>query len=373
MEALVDELREVGLAAGLAAVGVAPATPFDDTRRTIEERKAAGLHAGMQFTFRNPSRSTDPARALAGARALVVGAYAYRRSEPLASGERRAAGTVARYSWTDHYAELRRALGSIAGVLGAQGYRSRVLADDNALVDREAAFRAGLGSYGKNTMLLLDGDRGSEFVLGAVVTDAPLPAHDSTASPRSACGPCQRCLPACPTGALVAPGVLDANRCLAWLLQAEGDFPLEHRVALGGRLYGCDDCQDACPPNRLEVRRHPPPPAPPEAEPDVDLVGLLEEDDDDVLLARHGRWYIARRQARHLRRNALVALGNVGDGRDPRTVAVLGRHLDPSAHGADPMVRSHAAWAAGALGRSDLLDPHDAGSAAEVGPPAPPR
>jgi epoxyqueuosine reductase len=202
-------------------------------------------------------------------------------------------------------------------------------------------------------MLLLHGGRGSEFVLGAVLTDAPLPTAEPPTE-RSACGTCDRCLPACPTGALVEPGVLDANRCLAWLVQQEGVFPRRFREALGDRLYGCDACQDVCPPNRLEIRRRPPRPTPAaqdEAEASVDLLELLEEPDDDVLLARYGRWYIAGRQARHLRRNALVVLGNVGDGHDQRTAAVLTRTL---AHH-DPLVRAHAVWAAARLARTDLL------------------
>jgi epoxyqueuosine reductase len=389
VDALVEELTRTGLAAGLAAIGIAPATPFDETRRHLDERRAEGLHAGMQFTYRNPARSTDPGRALPGARALIVGAYAYARAPALHPPEAAGpAGRVARYSWTDHYADLRAALDRVAAVLEDRGHRTRVLADDNALVDREAAFRAGLGTYGKNTMLLLHGDRGSEFVLGAVVTDAPLPPTGppaDRADERSACGPCQRCLPACPTGALVAPGVLDARRCLAWLLQAEGDFPREHRAALGDRLYGCDECQDVCPPNRLEIRRRPPPPAPADAEATVAVLDLLDEPDDDVLLARHGRWYIARRQARHLRRNALVVLGNAGAGAagDPapgaggptaaRIAATLTRYLDPTAAGADPMLRAHAAWAAARLGRADLVDPADPVAAAEVGALATPR
>ncbi len=355
----VDALVAVGRAAGLDAVGVAPAGAFAGTRATLEARRAAGLHAGMQFTYRNPARSTDPARALAGAGALVVGARSYRRTEvgadpALATS---ATGRVARYSWVDHYVPLRAGLEAVAEHLRERGWQARVLADDNALVDREAAFRAGLGWYGKNTNLLLHG-RGSEFVLGAVVTDAPLPSAEPTVDPAEAaaagCGPCSRCQVACPTGALDVAGVLDANRCLAWLLQTDGPFPPEHRIALGARLYGCDDCQDVCPPNRLEIRRRPPPEAEHDAEPAVDVLELLEEDDDDVLLARHGRWYIARRQARHLRRNALVVLGNVGDGADDRTVAVLRRHLGPSA---DPLVRGHAVWAAARLGRADLLAP----------------
>src|SRR5204862_1872140 len=139
------------------------------------------------------------------------------------------AGRVARYAWTDHYAALRDALRVVATRLKGDGWRAVVVVDDNSLVDREAATRAGLGWYGKNTNVLLPG-RGSWFVLGSVITDAPLPAATERAA--DGCGSCRRCLPACPTGALVAPGVLDARRCLAALVQAPGPFPVELRVAL---------------------------------------------------------------------------------------------------------------------------------------------
>jgi epoxyqueuosine reductase len=343
---LLEEVRAAGLAAGLDAVGVARAEPFLGTRRDLQERKAAGLHGGMHFTYGDPDRATDPQALLPGARSLVVGARAYRRAEPSPPG--RPAGRVARYSWLDHYEPLRQALGAVATHLEAHGHRTLVLVDDNRLVDREAAVRAGLGWYGKNANVLLDG-HGSWFVLGSVVTDAALPAAIPV---EDGCGSCARCLPACPTGALVAPGVLDARRCLAHLLQAPGDFPLEFREALGNRLYGCDDCQAACPPNRLEERRAPAPPAGPDDEAWVPVLELLAASDDE-LLARHGRWYIPRRQARYLRRNALVVLGNVGDGRHPDVETALRRALaDP-----DPMLRSHAEWAAERLGRSDLARP----------------
>jgi epoxyqueuosine reductase len=343
--ALVDELRAVGRAAGLDALGVAAATPFEGTRVELERRKAAGLHGGMHFTYGRPERSTSPAAALPGARSLVVGALGYRRADPPAPGA--ASGTVARYARADHYGELRAGLAAVAGRLEADGWRTRVLCDDNALVDREAAHRAGLGWYGKSANLLLEG-RGSWFVLGAVVTDAPLPPAARPVA--DGCGPCTRCIDACPTGAIVAPGVVDARRCLAWLVQAPGSFPVEHRVALGARLYGCDVCQEVCPPNRAEDRRHPPGPARSE-EAWVDLVDLLGRTDEE-LLARHGRWYVPRRQARYLRRNALVVLANVGDGRAPEVVAAVAAALAD----ADPLVRGHAAWAAVRLGRAALAD-----------------
>jgi epoxyqueuosine reductase len=344
VSSLWEDVRGIGVDAGLDAIGVARAEPFLDARRHLVDRKAAGLHGGMHFTYGDPERATDPGSLLPGARSLVVGARSYRAAVPAPPGP--PAGRVARYSWRDHYEPLRRALGAVAERLQSQGYTAVVLVDDNRLVDREAAVRAGLGWYGKNANVLLP-DHGSWFVLGSVVTDAVLPVAVPVAD---GCGSCARCIPACPTGALIAPGVLDARRCLAHLLQAPGDFPLEFREALGDRMYGCDDCQEVCPPNRLEDRRRPPPPATAEDEPWVQVLDVLAASDDE-LLARHGRWYIPRRQPRYLRRNALVVLGNVGDGADPDVEAALRRALaDP-----DPMLRSHAAWAAERLGRSDLL------------------
>jgi epoxyqueuosine reductase len=145
--------------------------------------------------------------------------------------------------------------------------------------------------------------------------------------------------------------VVDARRCLAWLLQVEGPFPREFRAALGDRLYGCDDCQEVCPPNHRRLRHGAEPAvAGPAAQPTVDLLGLLAATDEE-LLDRHGRWYVPRRQARYLRRNALVVLGNVGDGHDPS----VARALSVALADADPMVRGHAVWAARRLGRSDLV------------------
>jgi epoxyqueuosine reductase len=336
----VEELRTIAASAGLDALGVASAEPFDDAHAILQERKQQGLHGGMQFTYRNPARSTDPARALPGARSLVVGALGYRHADPEAP--RTPSGAVARYARSDHYATLRTGLAAVAARLEADGHRARVLADDNALVDRAAAVRAGLGWYGKSANVLL-ADRGSWFVLGTVVTDAELTPSAPVAD---GCGPCTRCIDACPTGAIVAPGVVDARRCLAWLVQAEGSFPIEHRAALGARIYGCDDCQEVCPPNKVDERRRPPVAADGEEEAWVDLVALLRSTDDE-LLARHGRWYIPRRDARYLRRNALVALGNVGDASngDVRAVIDDARRAD-----GDDLLREHADWAAARLG-----------------------
>ncbi len=328
---------EAGRRAGLAAVGVTPVEVFESTRRILHRRKAQGHHGGMQFTYRNPERSTDPARILPGAASLVVGALSYARAATAESVSPRPTARVARYAGDDVYGALRSALDAAARVLADHGYRAVVVADDNALVDREAARRAGLGYYGKNSNLLLE-NSGSWVVLGSVVTDAALPPTGDRVP--DGCGPCRRCLDGCPTGAIVAPGVVDARRCLAWLLQATGDFPVEFREALGDRLYGCDDCQEVCPPNRRM----------PEAaevgeQASVDVLDLLGAGDEE-LMERHGRWYIPAREPRYLRRNALVVLGNIADGSDPEVVGTLRSYQRHP----DRMLARHAAWAAERLG-----------------------
>jgi len=353
-ETYADELMALGHAAGLDAIGVAPAEQFEQTRITLQERKTAGLHGGMQFTYRNPARSTDPHRTLESARSMVVAAKGY----PVVANETGSPtpqrARVASYAVHDQYSELRTGLEVIATRLRDDGFAAVVLADDNALVDREAAYRAGLGWYGKNANLLVEG-QGSWFVLGSVLTDADLPASGEPVS--DGCGSCARCIQGCPTGAIVAPGVLDANRCLAWLVQSAGIFPAEHRVALGDRLYGCDDCQLVCPVNRrhderralAEVLVTSEPPAASEVG-EVDVLEVLAASDAE-LLDRFGRWYIPNRDVRYLRRNALMVLGNTGDPGHPGVLFALRQALaDP-----DDLIAGHAVWAARRLGRPDLV------------------
>ena len=352
LDAYAAELAALGRQHGLDTVGVAPADPFERALGALRARRAAGLDDGMAFTYKHPERSTDPRAAVRGARAVLVGARAYAAPRPERPST--AHGRVARYAWRDHYAPLREALWVVARRLRADGYKAVPFADDNSLVDREAAWLAGLGWFGKNANLLLPG-AGSWFVLGSVVTDAPLPTAAGPVA--DGCGSCRRCVDACPTGAIVAPGVIDAGRCLAWVLQKPGSIPLALREAAGDRIYGCDDCQEVCPP-ALRAERVA---APPEAT-DVAWVGLVEllEATDDELLERHGRWYLAGRDPRWLRRNALVALGNSGASGDPTVAAALERVLA----GDDELLREHAAWAAGRLG---LRSPTTAPVGADTG------
>ena len=337
-----ETLIDIGCRAGLAAVGVCRAEPFTDTEATLRERKAEGIHGGMQFTYRKPERSTDPSRILPDAAALVVGALDFYRGDPEQPDDGLPYARVAAYAREDHYSALRSALEAVAGALREAGYRAVVVADDNALVDRAAAYRAGIGWWGKSSNILVPG-AGSMVVLGAVVTNAPLCDEDPPPM-ADGCGSCRQCLDGCPTGAIVAPGVVDARSCLAWLVQEAGVFRPDLRVALGDRIYGCDECADVCPPNRVRVRleRRRPQRS---SEAWVSLVDLLDSSDED-LMARFGRWYIPRRQPRYLRRNALVALGNVGDPAEQRVREVVHQALaDP-----DPLVRAHAVWCARRLG-----------------------
>ena len=333
-----DEIVEMVTPYGISHVGVASADVLADTRATLHERKAAGLHDTMEFTYRNPDRSTDPRRSVPEARSVVVAARPYLTDSDPGRPADAPQGRVGRYAWRDHYAPLRAGLRVAAQRLKASGHRAVVFADDNAMVDRAIAHRAGIGWFGKNANLLIPG-AGSWFVLGSLVTTAEYAAQRRVAP--DGCGPCTQCLDDCPTGAIVAPGVIDAGRCLSWVLQRPGSIPERFRVAVGDRMYGCDDCQDACP---ISVRlgpRHTTASDPVDADGAwVDLLALLDAD-DETIAERHGHWYVAGREMRWLRRNALVALGNTADPSDVRVRAVVDRY----GHHVDEILAEHARWA----------------------------
>ncbi len=331
-----ETLRSTVLDGGCAAVGVTAARPFPEVKQSLEDRKAAGMHAGMHFTFGDPGRSTDVSRSFSWARSLVVAGFAYLPQAGSPAPPQPNHGRVARFATEDHYRGLRRVLDAAAEVLRDARHEAEVVADDNRLVDRAAAVRAGVGWWGKNTMVLAPG-AGPWMLLGSVVTDAAL---ESTPPMVRDCGTCDACLPACPTGALVAPGVLDARLCLAHLLQAPGWIPIELRRAVGDRIYGCDDCLDACPPGaKLEATAAP--------WPRLDLLALLGQTDDE-LMTRFEHFYVPRRRADFLRRNILVALGNGGDG---SAVPAIDAYLPHP----EPMLRGHAAWALGEIGGDRAL------------------
>jgi epoxyqueuosine reductase len=320
LQVLADQLS-------LDAVGAAPAAPYLETERHIRERRARGLFADMKFTMARPEESCHPETLLPGARTVVSAALCYYAPEP----ERPPGhGRLPRYTWHDAYAELREKLDALGRELGGS---YRVFVDANQHVDREGAARSGVGFYGKNTLLITQ-RHGSWVVLGTLVTDAelePTPPLDLD------CGACRLCIDACPTGALDEPGTLDAARCLSYWTQAAAPIPEDYRAHLGAQVYGCDICQDVCPWNRgVEKRRGHTPPGESD-EPHVSLVDWLRADATE-LTRRYDRLYVPRNDARWLRRNALVAAGNIGGDAERGAVEEYATHEDE-------LLREHAAWA----------------------------
>ena len=321
------ELSRLAVLLGLDAVGAAPAEPYADTERHIHERRARGLFARMRFTMAQPEVSCHPESLLPGARSVVSAALSYYAPGPDAElGE----GRLPRYTWSDRYAELRAKLERLGERLGGE---YRVLVDENQHVDREGASRAGVGFYGKNT-LLITRRHGSWVVLGTVVTTADI---ERSAPLDLDCGSCTRCIDACPTGALDDPGVLDSTKCLSYWSQAPGAVPAEYREEMGSFVYGCDICQDVCPWNRGTEKRRAGAGLPESAEPVVSLVDWLEAADDD-LRTRYDRLYFPRNDPRYLRRNALIAAGNSGD-------AALVPAVERWSESGDDLLREHAEWA----------------------------
>ena len=321
------ELEGFAQELGLDVVGAAPASAYADTERHIRERKARGLFADMRFTMAQPEISCHPETLVPGARTVVSAAYCYYVPEPpLQPGE----GRLPRYTWSDAYAVLREALERLARKLGGD---YRVLVDANQHVDREAAARSGVGFYGKNT-LLITRRHGSWVVLGTLVTTAEV---DATPPLDADCGTCTLCIDACPTGALDEPGVLDSTKCLSYWTQAAAPTPEDYRADLGAQVYGCDICQDVCPWNRGVEKRRADAPLPADAQPHVRLADWLRED-GEALRRRYQRLYVPRNDARYLRRNALLALGNTG-GLDDAHLA------EPFRAGDDELLREQADWA----------------------------
>jgi len=321
------ELSRLAVQLGLDVVGAAPAEPYEETERHIRERRARGLFARMRFTMAQPEVSCHPESLLPGARSVVSAALSYYAPGPDAeAGE----GRLPRYTWSDRYAELRAKLEQLGERLGGA---YRVLVDENQHVDREGAYRAGVGFYGKNT-LLITRRHGSWVVLGTVVTTAEI---ERSAPLDLDCGSCTRCIDACPTGALDDPGVVDSTRCLSYWSQAPGAVPVDYREQMGSYVYGCDICQDVCPWNRGTEKRRAGTGLPEDAEPVVSLLDWLTAPDDE-LRARYDRLYFPRNDPRYLRRNALIAAGNSGE-------AALAPAVERWIEGDDELLQEHAAWA----------------------------
>jgi epoxyqueuosine reductase len=293
------ELQRLASELGLDVVGAARPEPYDETERHIRTRAARGLFADMRFTMAQPDVSCHPETLLPHARSVVSAALCYYTPEPERPPRH---GRLPRYTWYDAYTELREKLDSLGCRLGGA---YRVLVDENQHVDREAAARAGVGFYGKNTLLITN-RFGSWVVLGTLISDQEL---EPTPPLELDCGSCTLCIDACPTGALDEPGTLDATKCLSYWTQSAKSMPPEYERALEAQVYGCDICQDVCPWNRGVEKRRATDALREGAEPHVDLVEWLQAD-PEVLRRRYQRLYVPRNDGRFLQRNAAIALAN---------------------------------------------------------------
>ena len=337
MRNLADGVKRAARRLGFDLVGIAEPRPSDQITRYREWLKR-GYHAEMGYLARSEAveKRSDPRLVMPEVQSIVVVGVNYYPGDapPPRVGE----GRVSRYAWgADYHDVLMGKLQRLANQIAAQMGRPvthRAYVDFGPLMERELAHRAGLGWLGKNTNLI-NPSTGSYIFLGELLLDVALPPDEPMGGDR--CGNCTACLDACPTGALVAPGVLDARRCISYLtIEHRGAIPERLRPPMGGWVFGCDICQEVCPWNRRFARLA-----------DTSLFELsLRVLDLAQLLAlgktefhrqfRETPLWRARRAG--LLRNAAVVLGNTAS-----VTAASG--LESACHDEDTLVREHAAWA----------------------------
>jgi epoxyqueuosine reductase len=354
---LVARIRALAHSLGFVRVGVASVRRLEADAEHLRGWLERGYAAELDYMAGGSDRA-NPAALLPEAKAVVVVALPYPASVGSGSAKPQGraprapqlCGIVARYALgSDYHRVLMSKLTALAegcSDLAGRPVLSRVCVDGAPLLERALAVEAGVGFSGDNTLCIVPGV-GSRVLLGELVLDLELaPDHPL----ERACEHCGQCLRACPTGALVAPHLLDAGRCIAYLtVEWRGAIPRELRPCIGTRVFGCDTCQDVCPLGSAAEG----PPSAPELEPRgfasaPDLVQLLE-----LSSAAHKRLVrgsaLARASRARLARNAAVALGNAAE---PAAAGALSRALrsDPN-----PLVRSHAAWALGRLGSREAM------------------
>jgi len=347
---LTEELKARAHDLGFVAVGVTSAEPFAEAQQAAVERTERGLMDGLGWWSRERAEaSAEPKRRTPEARSVVALAFPHPvpdlgldpAPDARAGPDAGARGRIAAYALgRDYHDLLEERMAPLRTLLMERG-ANRTYVDHGWMLDRAAAARAGLGWLGKNTNLLVPG-HGSYVLLSEIVTAAEL---DLDQPLKKTCGSCDACLRVCPTGALVAPGVLDNRRCISfWTIEHKGVIPLEIRPLIGDWVFGCDLCQEVCPINRSAAAPDPQALAAyrtltshrPLLE---DLLGL----DETAFRVRFRGTAVWRTRRSGLLRNACVALGNIGD-RD--AAPALGKALmDP-----EPLVRGHAAWALGRIG-----------------------
>jgi epoxyqueuosine reductase len=364
---ITTDIKDYAYSLGFDLVRVTSAEPFPSREATIKERIEQGLMDGLPwFTAERAETSCHPRALLPEARSVISLALFYLTDAPrdlTTPGDPR--GRISCYAWGDDYHEVIKAkLEQLAAYLREVGQardaaqtETRLFVDTGRMVDRAVAERAGLGWNGKNTNILTHG-WGSWVFLAEVVTNLELEPDTPLAT---TCGNCEICLHACPTGAFVAPYVLDNTRCISFLtIELRGSIPLHLRPLMGNHIFGCDICQEVCPVNRIAVQRltragrfgaessRPRLEFQPRGEVGSSpaLIPLLKLDEEQFRQRfRHSP--IKRAKRRGLLRNVCVALGNLGD---PLAVPAL---IETLCTEKEPLVRGHAAWALGRLGGPD--------------------
>jgi epoxyqueuosine reductase len=326
---------------GFDLCGVAPVESFPELAY-LQEWLATGYAGEMAWMVRTAERRADVRNVLPGARSVIVTGTLYNTARPYSDELSADVARISRYAWGDDYHDvLKKRLDALVAWMREQTdepFEARAYVDTGPVQERVYAQYAGLGWIGKNTCLI-NPELGSWLFLAEIISTLPL---EPDTQGLEQCGSCTRCLQACPTGALVEPGVLDSNRCLSYLtIELRAEIPGEHRRALGTQVYGCDICQEVCPYNR---------PAPrsddaewqPRAGLDLPrLVDLWRRPDAELRKMTKGG-PMTRAKIAGLRRNLAVAIGNSGDAEaiDALEASDLER---PSL--TDALVREHIEWA----------------------------
>ena len=335
-------IKEKALELGFDLCGIAPADTFPELS-FLREWIDRGYAGDMAYMARSADRRADVRAVVPGARSVIVTGTIYNTDRPYSTEAHGAdVGLIARYAWGDDYHDvLKGRLEALLAWMRAESpeaFAASAYVDTGPVQERVYAQYAGLGWIGKNTCLI-NAELGSWLFLSEIICTLPL-EPDTQALEQ--CGSCTRCLDACPTGALVEPGVLDATRCLSYLtIELRSAIPEAARAALGAHVYGCDICQEVCPYNEVPPRSAD---APWQPRPGLDLprlVALWERPDTDLRALVKGS-AMTRAKLTGLRRNLAVTIGNSGDA-DAR--AALERRSADRPSAGDEMVQEHIRWA----------------------------
>jgi epoxyqueuosine reductase len=305
------DIKSHALSIGFDACGIAPAVAHPELT-FFREWLDRGYAGDMAYLRRSADTRADVRNVVPGAKTVIVTATVYNTDRPYSiECADRSRAQIARYAWGDDYhdvigARLEQLLAWMREQ-AAEPFAARAYVDTGPVQERVYAQYAGLGWIGKNSCVIHP-QLGSWIFLGEIICSLPL-AIDAPSLDQ--CGTCTLCLDACPTHALVAPGVLDSTSCISYLtIEHRGDIPVEHHAGIGSRVYGCDVCQEVCPWNAVAPRSDDPAWQPRAAWDRVDLHTLATRSDDDMTAALR-RSPMKRTKAAGLRRNVAVALDNL--------------------------------------------------------------